>query len=483
MSRFFLALLRILRLLPAWLWLLLMYGGRWFLATLLLGLRLSAAPVRLLSSAGQPVVPRLSAVAEAQLPDSAWIFFSDAAEALVSAGFIRHGDFRSQELIQQRTLWLRLLAQHEQGIVAALFYVEGTESALTAELFAEFSSAFSDGRWLVTHNRRRLHPLPAALSVTRIGLNTVRDPHVLYILHRDLLASLPDPLQEVPLASAVQNPATLLLTRYAQEMQALAAQGWLRLSADQRMARWRWPALLATIYRQAWLWCSVPARREQRATHSFLAAHGLDIAAYSGATAPVVERYPLHITPGALISVVTVYERARLVARHFDPNATLEGVLVDLEGSAPSATKPRRFYYTFRSSDLHYQRRIHRLRRFDIHLDPKAGILAVTAMQRAALRATDQAEWPAVANPPLPLPLRLGPWLADLEQVLPAAWESLSAQAAPHSLRLDAALLCNDPIPCWRVIAYNTDLHTTSSVIVNAYTGIIRASEHEPSTG
>ena len=473
MSQLLLTLLRILRLLPTWLLALLIYAGRWLLATLLLGLRLLADVPCLLLRAKQALHPRLTSISEEQLPDDGWIFLSDASEALLTAGFTRYGDLCSQELFPHSTAWLRLLAHHEQGIVAAIFYVTTPEQA--PELFAEFSSAFADGRLLITHNRRNPYPLPAPRSIMRVSASAVRDPHALYILHRDLLASLPDPLQDLPLAQAAQNPACLLLERQAREMREWAAQGWLRLNVQPGMAGLRWRAACAYVYRRAWLWSRVPARREQQQARTFLAAHGLDIAAYTGPTATVVERYPFHITPGALVNVITVYERVRMVARHFDANATLEGVLVDLDGHAPTSAAPRRFYYTFRSSDLHYQRRIHRLRRFDIYLDPKAGVLAVTAMQRATLRAKDQAEWQAVANPPLPLPLRLGPWLADLEKVLPAAWESLNAQVHGQTLRLDAALLCNDPIPCWRVIAKGADPRTTLSIIVNAYTGTIRA--------
>lgn len=479
MSQLLLALLRILRLLPAWLLALLIYAGRWLLASLLLGLRLVADVPFLLLRAQQVLHPRLTVISEDQIPDDGWIFLSDASEALLTAGFTRYGDFRSQELIPKTTVWLRLLAQHEQGIVAAIFYVEAPSSGHPPELFAEFSNQFADGRLLITHNRCRPHPLPAPRSIMRVAIGAVRDPHALYVLHRDLLASLPYPIQGLPIAQAVQNPAWLLLERHAREMQELAIEGWLRLSADQHTVRLRFRAALTYVYRQAWLWASVPARHEQQQARSFLAEYGLDLTAYIGPAATVVERYPFHITPGALINIITVYERVRLVARHFDADATLEGVLVDLDGQAPPAAAPCRFYYTFRSSDRHYQRRIHRLRRFDIHLDPKAGVLAVTAMQRAVLRAKDQAEWQAVANPPLPLPLRLGPWLADLEKVLPAAWESLNAPGTGQNLRLDAALLCNDPTPCWRVIAQNTDLRTTLSVIVNAYTGTIRTLEPE----
>jgi hypothetical protein len=451
--------------------------GQWLTALAILPVQLLIDVPRILWRVRQPIRPRLLTLTDDELPDAGWIALTDAAEALIPAGFVLCGTFRSQELIPDATLWIRLLAHHEQGIIAVIAYAEWIDDRRPPEFFAEFFSAFADDRMLVTHNRPWLYPTPPPGWLARIAVRAVQDPQALYVLHRDLVASLPQTLNPLRIAQSARDPARLLTDQSAREIAGLIEEGWMRMVGDGRQVRFSLRGAVACVWRQTPLWANLQRAREERQARRLLAEHELDAGALTGpAAAIVVDRQPFHAPFGAPMTAGAIYEKVRSLARRIDPNATLEGVLIHLDSNSLGGAAPHRFCYTFRSSDRHYQRRIYRLRRFDILLDPAAGVLSVTAIHREALQARDQTEWQRVANPPLSPPLRLGPWLVDLDEILPIAWQTLSAQAQGQSLRLDSALLCNDPdTPCWRVTAETAAPPRALAVMINAYTGVIRA--------
>ena len=90
---------------------------------------------------------------------------------------------------------------------------------------------------------------------------------------------------------------------------------------------------------------------------------------------------------------------------------------------------------------------------FDILVEPNTGRLSVTAMDRDFEHAHDEAEWVEWgARSPLQ-PLYPGPWLRDLDSVLPVAQTALAARAGADCPVLDSAsLYLDDEAPRWQVV-------------------------------
>lgn len=141
-----------------------------------------------------------------------------------------------------------------------------------------------------------------------------------------------------------------------------------------------------------------------------------------------------HCPHRPLATVSAGYESVWPVARQIDLQAILETVVIELGRDEAGIIVPREFRYSFRG-------RADRLEAahspdpcsFDILLDPRASLLAVTAMDREFEQADDEAEWlELIAAMPAQLSVRLGPWLNDLDTVLPTALKALNADAGDN---------------------------------------------------
>jgi len=70
-------------------------------------------------------------------------------------------------------------------------------------------------------------------------------------------------------------------------------------------------------------------------------------------------------------------------------------------------------------------------------------------------------------------PLRLDPWLRDLDRILPAAQTALTARAGAKRAALDSAsLYVDDGMPRWQVVAW-TENDTPLYVVLDARSGAI----------
>ncbi len=475
MRRLLLSLLRALVLLPSLALVLLIRVLKWLIAPFALLLQVLLGVPLVLLRLRQPLRPRFIPIQEADLPDAAWIALTDAAEALAADGFIHYGDFRCDSVIQNAVLWLRLLGQPEQGIGAIAAHVEISNGARPAHSFIEFASEFHDGRVLTTNNLNLPYSLPAPDYLARLQLKDVWDPRALQVLHRDLVAALGQPVNLDKVEQAVRNPTGLLADSYAREIQALIARGWLRSDPAAGVARLNpWGALVG-VWRQAWPLASLYLRAADRHARRLLAEHGIDGEAFvGGAPGIVVARSPLP----ALAKFGTVragYEQVRPLAQRTDPRAVLEAVVVELDRDDDGTVLILEFCYAFRGCADQSQRRIRRLHGFDIVLDPETGELAVTAMEREFEQADDDAEWAELtARSPL-VPLTLGSWLCDLDQVLPVALAALDAQAGAGGAMPDTASLYGneDGAPYWQVVAWNGEDDPPLHVMVDARSGAV----------
>lgn len=467
-----LSLLRILVLLPSYALVLLIRLIKWLVAPpALLGQMLVGIPLAWLR-VRQPLNPRFIPLPDSELPDPAWIALTDAAETLAADGFVHYGDFRCNELIQGATLWLRLLGQPEQGIGALAAYIAFNGGARPARQFVEFSTEFVDGRVLATNNLDLPYSLPAPTYLARVQLKDVWDPRAIGVLHRDLVAALPQEVSLVKVDQAVRDPARLLADSYAREIQALLAQGWLRPDGDQIRLSGR--GAVRGIWEQAWPLAGLHVRAADRRSRRLLAEHGIMVAAFTGAAvAIVVDRRPLPEPLAPMTTVCAGYEYARCVAKQTDPKAELEAVTVELEREAAGTVIPVEFCYSFRGCSDQPQRRIRRLRSFDILLDLKAGLLAVTAMDREFEQAADEAEWAElIAATSMQRPLRLGPWLEDLDTILPTAFLALNVDDGGNEPDSASLYIDEDGNVNWQVVAWTPNdqpLH----VVINARTGLI----------
>lgn len=461
-----LSLLRVLVLLPSYTLILLIRLLKWSIAPPALLVQLLFGVPLVLLRVRQPLQPRFIPLQESDLPDAAWLELTDAAETLLAEGFIQYGDFRCDELIQGGTLWVRLLGQPEQGIGAMAAHVELAKGIRRSRNFVEFMTEFDDDRMLTTNNLDLPYSLPAPIFQARLQLKDVWDPRALYLLHREMVTALARPIDRSRLERAAHDPSGLLVDGHAREIQALIAQGWLRRTADGRSLRLSsWGALLGT-WRQAWPLTSLHLRAADRRARRLLAEHGLDVEAFTGGAPHIlVAHHPL--PPGTVIATIRAgYEQIRPLARQTDPQAVLEAVVVELDLDDAGAPRPCEFRYTFRACDEQRSRRIRRIRGFDIVLDQDHAELAVTAMDREFEQAVDDAEWDELIEDTPLAPLRLGPWLRDLDQILPAAWATLAAHTDGQRPWPDSASLYpdEDGAAYWQIVAWGENdqpLHVT----------------------
>lgn len=451
-----LSLLRAFVLLPSYMLVLLVRLLKWLIAPLALLLQLLFGAPLVLLRVRQPLHPRFLPLQEIDLPDAAWLELTDAAETLSAEGFIHYGDFRCDELIQGATLWLRLLGQPDQGIGAVAAHVELAKGIRPSRSFVEFVTEFDDGRLLTTNNLDMPYALPAPAFQARLQLKDVWDPRALFVLHRGLVATLARPIERSRFERAAYDPGDLLADGYAREIQALIAQGWLRPDADGRSLRLTPRGALLGIWRQAWPLASLHLRAADRRARRLLAEHDLHVEAFTGG-APNIQVAHQPLPPDAVVNTVRAgYEQVRPLARQTDPHAVLEAVVVNLDLDEGEAPRPREFRYTFRACEDYRSRRMRRIRSFDVVLDRDAARLMVTAMDREFEQAVDDADWEELTEDTPLAPLRLGPWLRDLDQILPAAWASLAAHPDGQKPWPDSASLYpdEDGAAYWQIVAW-----------------------------
>lgn len=452
-----LSLLRIIVLLPSYTLVLLVRLLKWLIAPPALLLQMLIGVPLVLLRLRQPLRPRFIALAEDELPDGAWVALSDDAEALAADGFIRHGDFRCDELMQGATLWLRLLGQPGQGVCAISAYLEFNTGHWPSRQFTEFSSIFTDGRVLTTNNFGLPYSLPAPTYLARLQLKDVWDARALGLLHRKMVAALPQTVDSAALNSAHQDALRLLSDSYARELQALLDQGWLQ-AVDENQARLTWRGALTGVWRQAWPLASLHLRAADRRARRLLNERGIDPDAFTGGALSIwVDQQPLPVEAGTITTVWAGYVYARPLAQRIDADAVLEAVVVELTQDAAGITAPCEFRYSFRSVHDQPERRIRRLRGFDLLLDPIQRTLAVTAMDREFDQASDIAAWRKMtAHSPLQA-LRPASGLRDLDTLLPEALRAFNAASRSGGrIEPDSASLYLDEagVPRWQVVAW-----------------------------
>jgi len=473
--RILLSLLRQLVLLPSLALVALIRLLKWLIAPLaLLPQLLIGVPLTLLHLR-QPLRPRFLPVQLVELPDTAWIEFTDAAEALAADGFIHYGDFRCNELVRNAVAWLRLMGQPLQGVGAIAVYIESGDGIQSARRFIEFATEFHDGRVLTLNNLGLPYSLPAPDYLARFQLKDVWEPRALYVLHHGLVTALAQPVNLAKLEQAVNDPAGLLAASYQREVQALLARGWLRADTTTGSARLGLWGAITGVWRQAWPLASLVVRAADRHTRRLLAAHGLHTAGFTGAAPGIVVARHRLPEPAQFATVRAGYALALPLAQRTDLHAVLEAVVIELDRDTAGAVVLLEFRYSFRSCVDEPQRRIRRLRGFDVLLAPEVGTLAVTAMEREFEQADNAEEWAELtASTPL-APLTLGAWLQDLDQILPTALTALAAQAGTDQVLPDSAALYGneDGAPYWQVVAWNGADDPPLHVMVDARSGLL----------
>lgn len=469
-----LSALRVIVLLPSYTLVLWVRLLKWLIAPLALWLQLLIGVPLVLLRMRQPLRPRFIPIQEADLPDAAWIEFVNAAEALAADGFTGHGDFRCNDLIQNAVLWLRLLSQPEQGISAIAAHIEYTARVRPAQNFIEFATEFSDHRVLSTTNLNMPYSLPAPGFLARLQLKDVWEPRALYVLHRDLTAALTQTVNWTQVERAAHDPAEFLTDRYTREIQALIAQGWLQRDPATGMTRLSPGGAITSVWHQAWPLASLYLRAADRRARRLLAEHGITVEAFTGAAPDIRVAHQSLPAQTPIATLYAGYEHVWPLAQCTDPRAVLEAALVELDRDDAGTVLMLEFRYAFRSYTDQNQRRIRLLRGFDILLDPEAGTLTVTAMERESEQVPDEAEWADLTNRSPLVPLRLEPRLCDLDQVLPIALATFDARIGVGRAIPDSASLYNneDGIPCWQMVAW-TETDQPLHVTLNARTGAV----------
>lgn len=470
-----LLLLRKLVLLPSYILVLVVRLLKWSIAPLALLLQVLIGVPMALWRFKQPLKPRFISLRPTDLPDLAWITFTDTNEALAAEGFTCCGDFRCDELIQEATIWLRLSVQPELGIAALMAHIEFKTGTRSIRQFVEFGTEFCDGRVLTTNNLDIPYSLPAPAYMARLQLKDIWEPRALLALHRGLLASLSQPIKRREhLEHAFHDSGSPLLASFTREINALIEAGWLRPSPDRSQVKLRpWAALIG-VWRQAWPLQSLYLRAADRRSRHLLAQHGLEVEQFMGGATTILVSQQVPATSRTIAGVVSGYQHIQSLINQQAPNARLETVAVELEHDpATEALIAREFRYSFRSHQDHAQRRIRRFHSFDILLDPTTGASAVTAAEREYEQATDDEEWEELTASLPCEPLRLNSWLHDLDRVLPVAQAALAQRTSVTSPMLDSALLYLDEGALrWQVVAW-TDQNKPFVVTLDARSGVV----------
>lgn len=474
MRRYLLFLLGIAVLLPSYALVLLIRLLKWLIAPPALLLQLLSKTPQILWRMRLPLRPHLSPIQETELPNAVWLLLTDATASLTAAGFVHCADFHCEDLIPGARLWLRLLAQPQQGSNALIAHCQFITKPHRSHHFVEISTQLQDGRMLITNNLNIPYSLPSPAYMARLQLKDIWDARALYTLHSTLLRVLAQAVDPKPAAQALDDPANQLIDYYNREIQALITSGWLKKDRNAHdVVRLRpWAALLS-VWRQSWPLRSLYLRAADRHAHRLLAHHGIDASAFmANATAIQVERLPLPKD----ITITTAragYALVQPLAQRTAPHAVLEAVVAELDGGIEDTTKIRELRYSFRGCEDQAQRRLRRLYSFDILIDLAAHRLALTAMERECEQATDSTEWDNLVATPSLTPLALETGLHDLDHVLPTAKAALATQAAAFTLDSASLYLNAHGAACWQVVAWDQQdqpLH----VMVDARSGLLK---------
>ncbi|MBE2294009.1 MAG: hypothetical protein IAF00_03630 [Phycisphaerales bacterium] len=474
MRRYLLFLLGIAVLLPSYALVLLIRLFKWLIAPAALLLQLLLRTPQALWRVRLPLRPHLSPIQETELPDAAWLLFTDTTASLTAAGFVHCADFRNEDLIPGVRLWLRLLAQPQQGSTALIAHIQFTAKPHRPHHFVEFSTQLQDGRMLITNNLNMPYSLPTPAYMARLQLKDVWDPRALYALHGTLLTALAQAVDLQSVAQALDDPADRLIDYYNHEIQALIASGWLKKDRNApdvvRLRPW---AALVGVWRQSWPLRSLYLRAADRHACRLLARHGIDACAFMGNAAAIqVECQPL--PEGITITTARAgYDQVQPLAQRSAPHAVLEAVVVELDGGPEGTTKIRELRYSFRGCEDQAQRRLRRQYSFDILIDLTAHQLVLTAMERECEQATDPAEWDDLTATPSLTPLVLETWPHDLDHVLPTAKAALATQTAAFTLDSASLYVNGHGVTCWQVVAWNQQ-DQPLYVMVDARSGLIK---------
>ncbi len=100
-------------------------------------------------------------------------------------------------------------------------------------------------------------------------------------------------------------------------------------------------------------------------------------------------------------------------------------------------------------------------------------MLEVSAMDREFEQASDETEWAElIAATSMQRPLRLGPWLADLDTILPTALSALNVDAGDNDPDSASLYIDEDSNVSWQVVAWTVN-DQPLQVVINARTGLI----------
>ena len=455
-----LRMLRTIVLLPSYALVLLVRALKWLIAPLAVVLQMLIGVPKLFLNLRQPLCPQFLPLQERSIPDSAWVDFTNDAEALAADGFIVIGDFWCDELVKNAKLSLRLLVQPDQGTYAISAHIGFQCDYLPAYSFVEFATRFSDGRVLVTNNLNLSYSLPAPKYQARLQLKDVRDTRALGLLHRRLVAGLPHTVDCASSADAQSAPMSVLNDSYAREMQALIEEGWLCV-ADEQQARLSWRGAWHGVWRQAWPLTALHLRNADRYARHLLAEYAIHADDFTGDTLSIiVDTQPLPPELGVVCGVWDQYAHVLALARSIDADTVLEAVLIDLAQDLNQNTVLSECRYSFYSLHIKSKRQLRRSRSFDVVLNPTAQTLAVTAMEQQFDQANDALEWHKMSAECMPQALRPEAGLRDLDTLLPEALQSLQLNVPTpldREITVDSAMLYIDEmgIPRWQVAAWH----------------------------
>ena len=154
--------------------------------------------------------------------------------------------------------------------------------------------------------------------------------------------------------------------------------------AGENQVRLTLRGALIGVWRQAWPLTSLYLRAADRRSRQLLAGQAIDADDFTGgALSIVVDRQPLPVEAGVIMTIGAGYEYVRPLALQTDPRCGA--------GSGGRGTGPRRrgsngarasSAILFVVAAAQPERRIRRLHGFDIVLDPGTATVLVTAMDR-----------------------------------------------------------------------------------------------------
>lgn len=164
--------------------------------------------------------------------------------------------------------------EHVGAIVATMLPQNQPEAGAGGCCYVEFSTEFADGTEISTNNSSELPVVPTEPKRRVLSLARVRDPELLYAIHRRLVEQQNSWSRTKPLPLD-QTPTAYLQDSFDKEYAVHREKGYFRLVPEKDEYRLTWKGAYLASWRLMWPWNGILRRRADRRARELIAEFGL----------------------------------------------------------------------------------------------------------------------------------------------------------------------------------------------------------------